>query len=125
MQLLNDCPVAEGSSKQLAREKIEFGKLGQEYMNKWGSWATQRKHMASLQLNWLEQTLNQSSADWLIVAGHYPIYSGGEHGNTPELQAQVKPLLEKYGVDAYLCGHDHTLQHLERSVSACPRPCFS
>ena len=39
-----------------------------------------------------------------------PIFSGGEHGNTPELHASVKPLLERYGVDVYLCGHDHTLQ---------------
>ena len=47
---------------------------------------------------------------WLLAARHYPIFSGGEHGNTPELHASVKPLLERYGVDAYLCGHDHTLQ---------------
>lgn len=50
---------------------------------------------------------------FLAVAGHYPVFSGGEHGNTPELQDQVLPLLERYKVDAYLCGHDHTLQHLE------------
>ena len=47
---------------------------------------------------------------WLLAARHYPIFSGGEHGNTPELHASVKPLLESYRVDAYLCGHDHTLQ---------------
>mmetsp|Transcript_14696 Transcript_14696/g.22852 ORF Transcript_14696/g.22852 Transcript_14696/m.22852 type:complete len:164 (+) Transcript_14696:1020-1511(+) len=68
--------------------------------------------MAELQLKWLEKTLNASTSDWLVVAGHYPVFSGGEHGNTPELQEQVKPLLEKYRVDFYLCGHDHTLQHL-------------
>ena len=42
------------------------------------------------------------------------MFSGGEHGDTPELQGTVLPLLEKYGVDVYLCGHDHTLQHLKR-----------
>jgi hypothetical protein len=28
---------------------------------------------------------------------------------------QVAPLLEKYNVDAYLCGHDHTQQHIENA----------
>jgi 3',5'-cyclic AMP phosphodiesterase CpdA len=28
---------------------------------------------------------------------------------------QVAPLLEKYKVDAYLCGHDHTQQHIENA----------
>ena len=41
------------------------------------------------------------------------MFSGGEHGNTPELLEQVKPLLDRYQVDAYLCGHDHTLQVLQ------------
>lgn len=33
------------------------------------------------------------------------MYSGGEHGETPELQSLLKPLLEKHNVDMYLCGH--------------------
>jgi hypothetical protein len=30
-----------------------------------------------------------STADWLIVAGHYPVYSGGEHGTTIALANEV------------------------------------
>ena len=41
------------------------------------------------QLGWLEATLNASTAAWLVVAGHYPVYSGGEHGDTPELLQQA------------------------------------
>ena len=65
------------------------------------------------QAAWIESTLASSTADWLIVAGHYPVYSGGEHGNTDTLITNLEPLLSQYNVDLYLNGHDHTLQHLE------------
>lgn len=61
-------------------------------------------------LVWLEQQLQKSKATWKIVAGHHPVYSNGRHGDTRELIVKVKPLLEKYGVHLYLCGHDHSLQ---------------
>ncbi len=32
---------------------------------------------------------------------------------TDFLIENVKPLLEKYGVSLYVCGHDHSLQHLQ------------
>lgn len=64
------------------------------------------------QLDWLNRTLSESRATWLLVAGHYPVYSGGEHGSTEELLLLLLPLLTRHGVHAYLCGHDHTLQHL-------------
>jgi tartrate-resistant acid phosphatase type 5 len=66
-----------------------------------------------VQLQWLEKTLAESKAGWKIVVGHHPIYSGGVHGDQPELIAQVLPLLQKYKVQAYFCGHDHDLQHLK------------
>jgi acid phosphatase len=65
------------------------------------------------QLAWIEHQLAASKAPWKIVFGHHPIYSGGEHGDTPELVDQLLPLLSKYGVQAYICGHDHDLQHLQ------------
>jgi acid phosphatase len=64
------------------------------------------------QLNWLDSALAASTAPWKIVVGHHPIYSGGEHGDTPYLIKHVLPLLEKHGVQAYFNGHDHDLQHL-------------
>merc|ERR1719440_1830221 len=71
------------------------------------------KAFADKQLQWLEQTLNGSSADYLIVAGHYPVYSVCEHGPTAKLQSDVKPLLLKYKVSAFLAGHDHCAEHID------------
>jgi len=71
------------------------------------------KTLADEQYVWINKTLNASTADWIIFAGHYPIYSAGEHGNTADLVSYLRPILEFYAVDAYLCGHDHTLQHLQ------------
>ena len=54
--------------------------------------------LADAQLEWLERTLAASTAQYLVVAGHYPIYSICEHGPTPDLVERVKPLLEQYKV---------------------------
>lgn len=65
------------------------------------------------QLAWLDSELARSTAPWKIVVGHHTIYSGGsDHGNTPELVAQVAPILERRGVQVYMNGHEHDLQHI-------------
>jgi len=51
------------------------------------------------QYAWINATLAASTADWLIVVGHYPVYSSGEHGNTADLQKNLKPMLAAYDVD--------------------------
>lgn len=67
------------------------------------------------QLAWLDRELAASRAPWKLVAGHHPLFSGGSsHGNTPEMIAQVEPILKRHGVQAYLAGHDHDLQFLDR-----------
>jgi tartrate-resistant acid phosphatase type 5 len=64
------------------------------------------------QVHWLDSAMAASTAQWKIVIGHHPVYSSSpKHGNTPELIANIKPLLEKYHAQVYLCGHDHNLQH--------------
>jgi acid phosphatase len=65
------------------------------------------------QLKWLAKALSASQAQWKFVVGHHPLYSGGQHGGYVELQRKLQPLFEKYQVDAYFCGHDHTLQYLK------------
>lgn len=70
------------------------------------------------QLEWLEQRLAADQSAWKIVVGHHPILSSGNHGATPAVAERVKPLLERYGVQAYLNGHEHDLEHLsDRGVN--------
>ena len=54
---------------------------------------------AEREWEWIESTLQQSTADWLIVAGHYPVWSAGSHGPTPDLVERLKPMLERYNVN--------------------------
>ncbi len=65
------------------------------------------------QLRRLEDELSRSQARWKIAYGHHPIYSNGKHGNCTRMMGWVYPLLEAYGVDVYLSGHDHDLQILK------------
>jgi tartrate-resistant acid phosphatase type 5 len=65
------------------------------------------------QLAWFKDALAASTAQWKIVVGHHPIYSGGGHGDTAELIETILPLLQEHKVQAYFNGHDHDLQHLQ------------
>lgn len=50
---------------------------------------------------------------WLLVAGHYPLYSQGGHGDTEDL-VEYHDVFASYGVHAYICGHDHISEHLQQ-----------
>jgi hypothetical protein len=65
------------------------------------------------QLAWLEQALAQSKAKWKFVVGHHHIYSGGKRGTQQELERTIVPLMKKYGVQAYINGHEHDLQVIQ------------
>ncbi len=64
------------------------------------------------QVAWLKGALAASKAQWKIVIGHHPIYSGNARGGTPELVDLILPILYEHKVQAYFNGHDHDLQHL-------------
>ncbi|CAF0804277.1 unnamed protein product [Brachionus calyciflorus] len=57
--------------------------------------------------------VSETDVSYILVAGHFPVWSIAEHGPTQCLQQRLKPLLHKYKVSAYFCGHDHNLQYLE------------
>ncbi len=70
------------------------------------AWAAEQK--------WLEAELAKPrSTKWLIAAAHHPLFSNGDHGDNGALQGMWGSLFKKHGVDFYLCGHDHDVQHLE------------
>ncbi|KAF3792416.1 Purple acid phosphatase 3 [Nymphaea thermarum] len=65
----------------------------------------------------LDTALKQSPAKWKIVVGHHTIRSVGHHGDTVELQNLLLPVLESNGVDLYINGHDHCLEHISSTHS--------
>ena len=67
---------------------------------------------AERQIEWLDTTLAASDATWKLVFGHHPIYVGStSYVDNPTLIDLLVPVLEARGVQAYVCGHDHNLQH--------------
>jgi tartrate-resistant acid phosphatase type 5 len=64
------------------------------------------------QVAWLERELALSNAPWKIVVGHHPLFSGGSHGGTSALVELLQPMFDRYGVQAYLNGHNHNLEHV-------------
>lgn len=69
------------------------------------------QELAHEQWEWIERELANSSADYLFVVGHYPIYSTCEHGNFGCLQ-RLDTLLHRHRVNVYWSGHDHNMQHI-------------
>lgn len=65
------------------------------------------------QLMWMDSILN-SEADWKIVVGHHPLYSGGKRKEDKMwVRNHIEKLLTKHNVDLYLAGHEHDLQHIK------------
>lgn len=60
-----------------------------------------------------KEQLSTSTADWLFMFGHYPVWNVGSNGPTQNLVTYLNPLLQKYNVDAYICGHEHNIQHIK------------
>ncbi|WP_282636599.1 metallophosphoesterase [Sphingobacterium thalpophilum] len=68
------------------------------------------------QLVWLDQLLRDSDAHWKIVVGHHPLYTAGPRTtnyDTLAVRKALESIFEERGVDMYLSGHEHSLQHLK------------
>jgi len=60
------------------------------------------------QAAWLEGVLANNPHKWTVVTFHHPLYSAAGGRDQAELRRSWQPLLDKYGVDIVLQGHDHT-----------------
>ncbi len=76
-----------------------------------------RTQDSAAQKRWLKHVLSDPSKNirWKIVVGHHPMFTGGsrtEGYDTKAIRNTLKPILDQYGVDVYLTGHEHSLQHI-------------
>lgn len=68
---------------------------------------------------WLEKVLTKDQEDisWNLVTGHHPMFTGSdkrrEGYDTKAIRSSLNVFLEEKNADAYIAGHDHSLQHLQ------------
>eukprot|EP00927_Polykrikos_kofoidii_P064676 TRINITY_DN6015_c0_g1_i3.p1 TRINITY_DN6015_c0_g1~~TRINITY_DN6015_c0_g1_i3.p1 ORF type:complete len:420 (-),score=62.36 TRINITY_DN6015_c0_g1_i3:159-1418(-) len=96
-------------NEDIINEQLRF--LGDEHLSIVGQ--TRRQAAAEVQFAWLEHELSTSNADFLWVAGHYPIWSAGVDGSSKCLIDRLRPMLQAHGAQ-YISGHDHMLEHFEQ-----------
>ncbi|XP_074588776.1 purple acid phosphatase 17-like [Curcuma longa] len=87
-----------------------------EHNYDWRGVAPRGAYISTL-LKDLAAALQESTAPWKIVIGHHTMRSVSEHGDTPELIALLLPVLKSNGVDLYVNGHDHCLEHISSKDS--------
>ncbi len=71
-----------------------------------------------VQAQWLEGMLKNNPNRWTFVAFHHPVFSSTPGRDNKPVRDKWLPLLEQYGVDMVLQGHDHT--YSRGRVSALP-----
>lgn len=60
------------------------------------------------QAAWLRNVLRDNPKPWTIATFHHPVFSAARERDNAALRNAWKPILEEYGVDLVLQGHDHT-----------------
>ena len=63
--------------------------------------------LGALQAAWLEQQLADNPRTWTVVTIHQPMFSAAKLRDNLAQRTAFLPLLEQYGVDLVLQGHDH------------------
>ncbi len=59
------------------------------------------------QVQWLDSVLQHDPRPWTALTLHYPFYSTKPDRDNPKLRQHFKPIIDRYGVDIVLQGHDH------------------
>lgn len=59
------------------------------------------------QTAWLEGLLKDNPNRWTVIFTHFPLYSTAPGRDNIHMRDTLKPLIDKYGVDLVLQGHDH------------------
>ena len=67
-----------------------------------------RQQFIDVQAAWLDEVLKDNPNRWSVATFHHPIFSNEPARNNPVQRAAWLPILERYGVDLVLQGHDHS-----------------
>lgn len=113
-------PINGDKSQQVLIVFMDTNPLIPEFYNNSEYGPNVKGQDTTAQKKWLHKVLSDEDPNikWKIVVGHHPIYTGGSRTNTYDTKAvrsTLKPILDKYNVDVYLSGHEHSLQYIKPS----------
>jgi predicted phosphodiesterase len=60
------------------------------------------------QTAWMREALRDNPRAWTVATFHHPVFSAATERDNAALREAWKPVLEEFGVDLVLQGHDHT-----------------
>ncbi len=66
------------------------------------------EEFAVRQTQWVDELLQNNPCKWTVMAFHHPLFSTSARRDNKVVRESLKPLIDKYGVDLVLNGHDHT-----------------
>jgi tartrate-resistant acid phosphatase type 5 len=78
--------------------------------------AVDTTEISEAEVIWLDKAIGSSTARWKVVYGHHPIFAPEKNAKNGAYmkytQERLWPLL-RGRVDAYLCGHQHAMAHMD------------
>lgn len=93
---------------------VDTAPMIDKYRNETETYPDAVKQDYQQQLAWIDSVLTAAKEEWVIVAGHHPIYAETpkDASERSDLQSRLDPVLRKHKVDMYICGHIHNFQHV-------------
>lgn len=97
----------------------EIGDVHFTFIDPWKSWLESTSNPDhpewKKQLKWLETDFRSSKKKWNVLVNHFPFYCDGDYnsdtnGALIQLREMIAPLVDKYGIDLVVSGHDHSYQ---------------
>lgn len=94
---------------------VDTAPLIGKYRNDTLTYPDAHKQNCQAQLQFVDSVLAASTEKWKVVIGHHPVYAytSKDEVERTDMQATLKPLLEKHGVDYYFSGHIHNFQYIQ------------
>ncbi len=106
--------VFEAKGATLRIVWVDTAPMIDKYRNESETYPDACKQDYQQQLAWIDSVLTVAKEDWIIVAGHHPIYAetSKNESERKDMQSRLDPILRKHKVDMYICGHIHNFQHV-------------
>lgn len=98
---------------------VDTTPLIDKYRDESGQYPDAGRQDTDRQLEWIDSVLTAATEEWIIVAGHHPIYAETpkDESERADLQARLDPILRRHKVDMYINGHIHNFQHIRMPES--------